>query len=98
MAQVYVAKPQKVNAEQFIAAVTPWSAHVCTAADPVGICATTPFFTDWRPHVHGDGVLYELQDTDWITTSFAFPDQAPTVVTHAEFQEVYGTQPGEIIA
>jgi hypothetical protein len=94
MAQVYVAKPQKVHADQFLTAVTPWDPAVCTQAAPLGICQTTPLFPDWRPHLHGDGVQ-ELHDTDWITRSVAFPDQPPKAVTHLQFEELYGQQPGE---
>jgi hypothetical protein len=94
MAQVYVAKPQKVHAEQFLTAVTPWDPHVCTEAAPLGRCATAPLFLDWRPHLHGDGQVWELHDTDWITYSVAFPDQLPKALTHAQFEELYGQQPG----
>jgi hypothetical protein len=98
MAKVYVAKPHKVHADQFLTATVPWPAAVCTAATPVGICTFEPFFPDWRPHVHGDGRIYELHDTDWITTSVAFPDRLPEVLTHDEFSEVFGAQPGTIDA
>lgn len=94
MAKTYVEKPRKVHAEQFTAAVVPWSVHVCTAAAPIGICADTPLYADFRPHVHGDGVLYELHDTDWITTSVAFPDHLPEVLNDAQFVELFGNQPG----
>lgn len=96
MARVYVAKPRKVHADQFLTAALPWPPHVCTAAAPVGICQDTPLFPDWRPHVHGAGRLWELHDTDWITTSVAFPAQLPEVLTHSEFVELYGEQPAEI--
>jgi len=93
MPRVYVQKPRKVHADQFLAAVVPWSPHVCTQATPVGICGDAPLFPDWRPHVHGNGRVYELQETDWITTSVAFPDALPEVLTDPQFVELYGTQP-----
>jgi len=95
MAQVYVAKPHKVHADRFLVAVTPWPATVCTEAAPIGHCAVVPYFPDWRPHVHGADRMYELHDTDWITTSVAFPAHPPEVLTHVQFVEVFGTQPSE---
>ena len=93
--QVYVQKPRKVHAEQFATATTPWPASVCTQASPFGICTTTPLFPDWRPHVHGDGRIYELHDGDWLTVPAAFPEQLPIVLTNAQFEELYGPQPAE---
>ena len=94
MAKTYVEKPHKRHADQFTTAATPWPPAVCTAAAPIGICVETPLFLDWRPHVHGDGVVYELHETDWITTSVAFPDARPEVLTDAQFTELFGTQSG----
>jgi hypothetical protein len=93
MAQVYVAKPQKVHADQFRVATTPWPVEVCTEATPFGVCSETPLFEDWRPHVHGDGTVYVLLDTDWITHPVAFPERV-NVLSDAQFEELYGQQPG----
>jgi hypothetical protein len=93
MAKTYVEKPHKVHADQFVAA-DPWPPAVCTAAAPIGICQGAPLFPDWRPHVHGNGVVYELHDTDWITTSVARPEAGPEVLTDAQFTELFGNQPG----
>ena len=94
MAQrVFVAKPQKVRADQFTAAVTPWDPYVCTEAAPLGICQTMPLYPDWRPHVHGDGIVWEIHDTDWIAYSFINPTRPPEVLTNADFQELYGSGP-----
>jgi len=89
MARVYVEKPKKVHADQYLGVPLP---YVCTDAAPVGICQSAPIFPDWRPHVHGDGRVYELHETDWITTSFAFPARPPEVLTNTEFSELYGEQ------
>jgi len=94
MAKVYVEKPRKVHADQFLTATVPWPPAVCTEAAPFGICLVAPLYPDWRPHVHGEGRVYELHDTDWITTSVAFPAKLPEVLTNTEFVELYGSQPG----
>jgi hypothetical protein len=92
--KVYVQKPGKVHAEQFLTATLPWPPAVCTQAAPLGICAITPLYPDWRPHVHGEGRVWALQNSDWITTSVAFTDQLPEVLTNPQFEELYGPQPG----
>jgi len=92
MQKQYVAKPQKVMAEQWSAALTPPPVGVCTEAHPVGTCIQTPIFADWRAHVHTETGLWELHDGDWITFSVAFPTHPPEVVTNEAFVELYGTQ------
>jgi len=87
MARVYVEKPKKVHADQYLGVPLP---YVCTEATPVGICASAPIFPDWRPHVHGDGRVDELHETDWITVSAVFPDRPPEVLTNTAFTELYG--------
>ena len=95
MAQVYVAKPIRVHAEQFHAATLPWPAAVCRVEAPVGVCQTAPLFADGRAHVHGGDQIYELHEGDWLTVPVAVPTALPVVVTHAQFEEIYGPQPGE---
>lgn len=92
----YVAKPQKVNAEQWSAGLTPLPAGICTAATPIGICTQTPLFPDWRPHVHSVTGVRELHEGDWITWSVVFPADPPEVLTDVEFTELFGAQPGAV--
>jgi hypothetical protein len=91
----YVAKPQKVNAEQWTATLTPVPAGICTQAQPVGVCTVTPLFPDWRPHVHSATGVRELHEGDWITWSVVFPTHPPEVLTADEFTELYGPGGGQ---
>jgi hypothetical protein len=87
MQKQYVEKPGKVIAEQFF-----------DAADPpaVGVhrCGLSPDVETGPPHLHGAGQLYMLHDTDWIIAE-RFTGTPTHVITHAQFEELYGNQPGE---
>jgi hypothetical protein len=85
MARVFVEKPKKVHAEQYVGVPIP---YVFTPATPFGLCATSPIYPG--PHVHGEGHVWELHETDWITVSVAFPDALPEVLTDPQFVELYG--------
>jgi hypothetical protein len=91
MQKQYVEKPGKVLAEQFF-----------DASDPpaVGVhrCGLDPLVETGPPHIHGATQVYMLQDTDWIIAD-RFTGAPREVLTHAQFEEVYGTQPAdEVIA
>jgi len=86
--KLYVEKPGKVLAEQFF-----------DAADPpaVGVhrCGLSPLVETGPPHVHAGGQVWFLHDTDWIVAD-RFTGVPATVLTHAQFEELYGTQPAEV--
>jgi hypothetical protein len=81
--QLYVEKPGKVLAEQFTEGMVPEAVgvHRCSLGQPgveVG-----------PPHVHANGQIYYLHDTDWILSDRW--TAAPTsVLTDEQFQDTYG--------
>ena len=84
----YVEKPGKVLAEQFF-----------DAADPpaVGVhrCGLSPLVESGPPHVHVGSTVIFLHDTDWILAD-RFTGEPTGVITHAQFEELYGEQPAEV--
>jgi len=89
MQKQYVEKPGKVLAEQFFAAADPPAVgvHWCGLMDPH--VETGP------PHIHGATQVYLLQDTDWIVAD-RFTGIPTHVLTAAQFEEIYGNQPGDV--
>lgn len=82
----YVEKPQKVLAEQFFDAANP-------PAVGVHRCGLSPLVETGPPHLHVDGQVIPLHDTDWIVAN-RFTGVPTHVLTQAQFEELYGNQPG----
>ena len=83
----YVAKPQKVMAQQFTEGMTP---------DAVGVhrCGLSPSVPTGPPHVHlPEARVVFLHDTDWIIASKWAPDVPTDVLTDEQFQDLYGAGP-----
>lgn len=83
MAQrLYVAKPQQVLAEQFTEGMDPDAAGVHR-------CGLRPDLETGPPHVHANGQIYLLHDTDWILTD-RWTEQATGVLTDVQFTDMFG--------
>jgi len=86
----YVAKPQKIQAEQYLVAADPPAAGVSTDPDPP--------FLDGQPHVLVDGIgPVAVHDTDMIVWRHYEPRVIVAVYPLAEFEDRFGNVPGEII-
>jgi hypothetical protein len=86
MAQkLYVEKPGKVLAEQFIAGAVPDAAGVHR-------CGLSPLVEVGPPHVHAGGAVHMLNDTDWIITN-RWTLEPIGVMTDAQFQDEFGAGP-----
>jgi hypothetical protein len=85
MQRQYVEKPGKVLAEQYFAASDPPAVGVHT-------CGLNPLVETGPPHIHGTTQVYFLHDTDWILAN-RFTGIPERVLTHAQFEELYGSQP-----
>jgi hypothetical protein len=86
MAQkLYVEKPGKVLAEQYLEGTTPDAAGVHR-------CGLHPQIETGPPHVHAHNQVYYLHDTDWILTDH-WTHEPTGVLTDAQFQEMYGAGP-----
>jgi hypothetical protein len=85
--QLYVEKPGKVLAEQFDPAADPPAAGVCTCN------LTVPYQpTGHAPHVHAQGQVWWLHDTDWIRTN-RWTLQPIDVLSDVQFTDEYGQGP-----
>lgn len=81
--RVYVEKPEQVQAEQFVAAQTPWPPGVVPSPDgPV---------VQWP-----SGIQTPIHDTDWITVNVRSGQQQ--VLSDAAFQDRYGGGPADSTA
>jgi hypothetical protein len=80
--QLYIAKPAKVLAEQFLEGAVPDAAGVHR-------CGLYPGVETGPPHVHANGQVYMLHDTDWILSD-RWTQQPTGVLTDEQFQEIYG--------
>lgn len=80
--KLYVEKPGKVLAEQYLEGMSP---------DPAGLhrCGLHPAVETGPPHVHANGEIYMVASTDWILTN-RWTNQPTGVLTDAQFQEQYG--------
>jgi hypothetical protein len=86
--KLYVEKPGKVLAEQYLEGATPDAAGVHR-------CGLHPDIETGPPHVHANGQIYYLHDTDWILSDRW--TTAPTgVLTDAQFQDMYGPGGGTL--
>jgi len=85
MQKQYVAKPEKVIAEQYLEGMSP---------DPAGLhrCGLHPAIETGPPHVHADGQIYMLHSTDWILTD-KWTNQPTGVLTDEQFQDKFGAGP-----
>lgn len=81
----YVEKPTKVLAEQFFAASVPPAVGVC-------VCGLAPNAPAKPPHVHLDGGVVYLAETDWILAHL-HTNQIEEVITNVEFEDRFGNQP-----
>jgi hypothetical protein len=87
MQKQYVEKPGKVLAEQYFAASDPPAVGVHT-------CGLDPLVETGPPHIHGTRGVFVLHETDWIVAD-RFTGAPSHVLTQAQFEEIYGNQPGE---
>lgn len=80
--KLYVEKPGKILAEQFFTATVP---------DIAGVhrCGLSPLVETGPPHVHANGQVYFLHDTDWIVTD-RWTNQPTGIMTDVQFQDMYG--------
>jgi hypothetical protein len=86
MAQVYVAKPERVHADPYAAATMPGAVYP-TAYPWVCTCTNDPMLAG--PHLHGRDGPQALTDGDWIVALVVNPLKY-WAMTAAEFSEVYG--------
>jgi hypothetical protein len=84
----YVAKPEKVIAEQYIEGTVPDAAGVHR-------CGLSPVVATGPPHVHANGQVYFLNSTDWILTD-KWTNEPTGVLTDEQFQDTFGAGPPTI--
>jgi hypothetical protein len=89
----YVAKPEKVDADQYAAATMPATTDP-TAWPWVCNCTRNPLFAGGAPHVHGRDGQQALTEGDWIVALVVNPAKY-WALTNAEFTEVYGPGGGQ---
>jgi len=89
MQKQYVEKPGKVLAEQYFAASSPPAVGVHT-------CGLSPDVDTGPAHIHANGQVYFLHDTDWIVSD-RWTGEPSHVLTNVQFEETYGNQPGDVL-
>ena len=81
----YVVKPQQTYGEQYLEG-GPLPIGAVDAIEPV-------FPAAGGPYVNTETGVYPLLDTDWVLTN-KLTGQPTRAVTHEEFEELFGPQPG----